>query len=93
VLWRARHSTDFGSLLYRLQHQKNDSVLQELARVYVVDALKRWEPRIIVTTVTVLREQQDGENVLAVRIRYDVISTNSPDNNVILSGVDQAVRL
>lgn len=41
--------TEFGSLLYRLRHQKNDSVLQELGRVYVVDALKRWEPRVIVT--------------------------------------------
>src|ERR1041384_6618108 len=66
--WR----TDFGSLLHRLRHQRNDSVLQELARVYVVDALKRWEPRIIVTAVTVQREEHDGENVLAIQIRYDV---------------------
>ncbi len=87
--WR----TDFGSLLHRLRHQKNDSVLQELARVYVVDALKRWEPRIVVTAVMVQREQHDGENVLAIRIRYDVISTNTPGNNVILSGVEQTVSL
>src|SRR5262245_53865913 len=77
--WR----TGFGSLLHRLRHQKNDSVLQELARVYVVDALKRWEPRVVVTAVRVQREQHDGENVLAIRIRYDVISTNMPSNNVI----------
>src|SRR4051794_584912 len=56
IPWR----TDFGSLLHRLRHQKNDSVLQELARVYVVDALKRWEPRIIVTAVAVRRDQLDG---------------------------------
>jgi uncharacterized protein len=41
--WR----TEFGSLLHLLRHQKNDRVLQELARVYVVDALKRWEPRVV----------------------------------------------
>lgn len=87
--WR----TEFGSLLYRLRHQKNDSVLQELARVYVVDALKRWEPRIAVTAVTVGREQHDGENVLSIRLRYDVISTNTPGNNVILSSIEQTVRL
>jgi phage baseplate assembly protein W len=87
--WR----TDFGSLLHRLRHQKNDSVLQDLARVYVVDALKRWEPRIVVTAVTVQREQHDGENVLAIRIRYDVISTNTSGNNVILSGIEQTVHL
>src|SRR5262249_4089606 len=89
VPWRS----DFGSLLYRLKHQKNDSVLQELARVYVVDALKRWEPRIAVTAVTVGRLRHEGENVLVIRIRYDVISTNTPGNNVILSGVDQTVRM
>jgi uncharacterized protein len=89
VPWR----TDFGSLLYRLRHQKNDSVLQELARVYVVDALKRWEPRIVVTGVAIGRLCQDGENVLAIRIRYDVISTNTPGNNVILAGIDQTVPM
>jgi phage baseplate assembly protein W len=87
--WR----TEFGSLLHRLRHQKNDSVLQELGRVYVVDALKRWEPRVIVTDVHVTREQHDGENVLSIHLRYDVISTNTPGNNVILSGIEQVVRL
>ena len=89
IPWR----TDFGSLLYRLRNQKNDAVLQELARVYVVEALKRWEPRIIVTDVAVGRLRQDGENVLAIRVRYDVISTNTPGNNVILSGIEQTVHL
>ena len=87
VPWR----TDFGSLLHRLRHQRNDSVLQELGRVYVVDALKRWEPRVIVTDVRIHREQHDGENVLAVRLRYDVISSNTAGNNVIFSGVEQTV--
>ncbi len=87
--WR----TEFGSLLNLLRHQKNDRVLQELARVYVVDALKRWEPRVVVTSVQASREQKDGENVLAIRLRYNVISTNTPGNNVILSGVEQTLRV
>lgn len=85
--WR----TEFGSLLHRLRHQKTDSLLQELARVYVIDALKRWEPRIVVTGATVRREQHDGENVLTIRIRYDVISTNTPGNSVIFSDLKQTV--
>ena len=85
--------TDFGSLLHRLRHQKNDSILQELGRVYVVDALKRWEPRVIVTGVRIAREQHNGENVLAIRLRYDVIATNTPGNNVILPGIEQNVLL
>ena len=87
--WR----TEFGSLLHLLRHQRNDPVLQELARVYVVDALKRWEPRVVVTSVKITRERQDGENVLAIRLRYNVISTNVPGNNVIVAGVEQTVTV
>lgn len=87
--WR----TEFGSLLHLLRHQKNDVVLQELARVYVVEALKRWEPRVVVTSVHLTRERQEGEDVLAIRLRYNVLSTNTPGNNVVLSGVDQTVRV
>lgn len=89
LAWR----TEFGSLLHLLRHQKNDHVLQELARVYVVDALKRWEPRVQVTSVQVTRERLDGENILAIRVRYNVISTNTPGNNVVLGAVEQTVRL
>lgn len=45
------------------------------------------------TSVKATREQQDGENILALRLRYNVISTNTPGNNVILSGVEQKVRV
>lgn len=88
LAWR----TEFGSLIHLLRHQKNDAVLQELGRVYVVDALKRWEPRIVVTSVKITRERQDGENILAIRLRYNVISTNVPGNNVLLEGVEQTIR-
>jgi phage baseplate assembly protein W len=87
--WR----TEFGSLLHLLRHQKNDAVLQELARVHVADALKRWEPRVQLTSVQVTRERDRGENVLAIRLRYNIISANVPGNNVILQGIEQLVRV
>ncbi len=86
-------NTAFGSLLHLLRHQKNDLVLQELARVHVVDALKRWEPRVQVTSVQVTRERDRGENVLALRIRYNIISANVPGNKVILAGIEQTMRV
>jgi phage baseplate assembly protein W len=85
--WR----TEFGSLLHLLRHQKNDAVLQELARVHVADALKRWEPRVQLTSVQVTRERDRGENVLAIRLRYNIISANVPGNNVIARGLEQTV--
>jgi hypothetical protein len=35
--------------------------------------------------------RRHGENVLATRLRYNVISTNVPGNNVLLGGVEQVV--
>ena len=86
--WR----TELGSLLHLLRHQKNDAALQELARVHVVDALRRWEPRVQVTTVQVTRERDRGGNVLAIRLRYNIISTGAPGANVLVAGVEQVVR-
>jgi phage baseplate assembly protein W len=59
---------------------------------HVVEALKRWEPRVVVTDVRVTREHHDGENVLAIRLRYDVIAANTPGNNVLLAGIEQTLR-
>ena len=87
--WR----TEFGSRLHLLRHHKNDAVLQELARAYVVEALKRWEPRIVVTSVNATREPLEGTNVLTLRIRYNLISANVPGTNVLLSGLEQTVRI
>lgn len=65
ILWRPQP----GRSLSRLCHQKNDHVLQKLARTYAVDALKRWEPRVRVTSVQATREQYDGETVRVMRLR------------------------
>lgn len=87
IPWRP----ELGSALHLLRHQKNDAVLQELARVHVADALKRWEPRVQLTSVQVTRDRDRGENVLALRIRYNIIDRNVPGNNVMLSGLEQTV--
>ena len=81
IPWR----TELGSLLHLLRHQKNDAALQELARVYVTDALQRWEPRVRVTGVKVTRERQDGDDVLAIRVSYNLITSGSgPATSVLL---------
>lgn len=84
-----------GSLLYLLRHQKNALVLQELGRAYVIDAIRRFEPRVIVRACTITREKgRDGlETVFAIRLVYDVISANVPGNEVLFSGIDQTVLL
>lgn len=86
---------DRGSLLHLLRHQKSTLVLQELGRTYIVDALRTWEPRVIVRNVRVTREKGvNGEaTVLLIRLVYDVIKTNVPGNAVLFAGVNQNVSL
>jgi phage baseplate assembly protein W len=85
IPWR----TELGSRLQLLIHQRNDAALQELARVYVVDALRRFEPRVHVKSVRASRER--GENVLSIRLRYDLVA--SPGNTVLIPDVEQTVRV
>lgn len=61
--WR----TSFGASLPLLRHQRNDAALQELARVYVRDALKRWVPGAQVESLDV--EQEGAALTLRLRVR------------------------
>ncbi len=86
---------DRGSLLHLLRHQKNTLVLQELARTYITDALRLWEPRVIVKRVLTSRDKgaNGEETVLTIRLRYDVIATNVPGNAVLFADVSQNLSL
>ena len=84
--WR----TEFGSLLHLLRHQKNDVALREMAKVYVQDALRRWEPRIMVTR---LDAERLDDSKLVLRLRYNVIQRNVPGNQVLLEGIEQTIAL
>jgi phage baseplate assembly protein W len=84
--WR----TEFGSLLHLLRHQKNDVALREMAKVYVQDALRRWEPRIMVTR---LDAERLDDSKLVLRLRYNLIQRNVPGNQVLLEGIEQTIAL
>jgi len=86
---------DFGSLLYLLRHRANTEALQELARFYVVDALRRWEPRVRIKRTTIERKAtaDGGLNVLEIVIAYDVIQAQSAGNQVLLPDVQQTFQI
>lgn len=68
---------EFGSLLHLLRHRPNTPALDELARRYVVDALQKWERRIVVTDTSVGRsfDEDGGLNSLVIRVRFNFIAT------------------
>jgi phage baseplate assembly protein W len=61
---------EFGSRLHLLRHRKVDALLQELARVYVIEALGRWERRVNVLRVEVFEEPVGEGTALVVRVEY-----------------------
>lgn len=87
--WRS----EFGSLLYMLRHLRNDLATVELAKVHVADALRRWEPRAKLKEVLVTRDVSSGtnENVLTIRVRYDIVAVNNASNDVLVPDVIQTV--
>lgn len=64
---------EFGSLLHLLRHRPNTPALDELARRYVVDALQKWERRVVVTNVDVGRDlrAEKGDKTLIIKVRFN----------------------
>lgn len=81
---------EFGSLLYFLRFKKGP-MLQELGRVYVAQALARWEPRVQLSASQISFD--DSTRILTISVRYNVIDKNVPGNAVILRDVEQTVSL
>lgn len=82
--WR----TEFGSLLALIRLQNNSTALQQLAREYIVDALRKWVPAARITDVFMSTPQPDQ---LVLAIRYDVVDPAS--SRVIVPGIQTAVQL
>lgn len=88
---------EFGSLLFLLRHRQMDEVLVQVARVYIADALRRWEPRVRLSDVQ-FEKVKSSETVqipdaFLVHLTYDFISENSDANQVVLSDINQTVRV
>lgn len=70
----------FGCNLQSLVFAPNNAATANLARFYVEEGLKSWEPRIQVEEVDV--ENDNEEAKLVINIRYRIKSTNEPHNLV-----------
>lgn len=87
---------EFGSLLYTLRHANNNDALEQIAQGFVIDALRKWEPRVNITGFGINRKASmpnGPEDVLEILVQYDVIDRNVRGNNVILKGQRTTVEL
>ena len=71
---------NFGANLKSLVFAPNNAATANLARFYVEEALRTWEPRILVDEVHVQNDNQGGQ--LLIEIRYRIKATNEPQNLV-----------
>jgi phage baseplate assembly protein W len=71
---------NFGANLKSLVFAPNNAATANLARFYVEEALRTWEPRILVDEVHVQNDNQRGQ--LLIEIRYRIKATNEPQNLV-----------
>ena len=65
---------DFGCRIHELMFAPNTTDTHNLAIYYVIDALKKWENRILIQDVTVDKISDSGINI---NISYQIRDTNS----------------
>ncbi|GAB6095645.1 GPW/gp25 family protein [Desulfatiferula olefinivorans] len=74
---------EFGSKLKDLVFEQNDEVLKGLIRHHVIDAIRRWEKRVVITDVSFDDSARNKDlNQLPVIISYRVIQTQVEGNLV-----------
>ena len=74
---------EFGSRLNDLVFEQNDEVLKGLIRHYVIDAIKSWEKRVVITDISFdASTNYIDRNILMIRISFQVKQSNSEGNLV-----------
>ena len=71
---------DFGSRLNLLRFRNLDDATRSLAEFYVKEALRKWEPRVVVTGLDLSANIEKNELVL--HLQYRLITGDTPDNRV-----------
>lgn len=85
--------TERGSALHLLRHQKNDVALREMARIYVAEALRRQEPRVLLKDVNIEKTSEGEETILLIELVYDVVKNYMPGSQVQLTNITQQVTV
>lgn len=72
---------EFGSRLRELLFEPIDDIAIALARVYTIQAIERWEPRIQLNDVVASIEPEQG--VLTIYASYTLVNRNVDDSIVV----------
>jgi len=79
--WRGRRR--FGSNLLDLVFLINDPANDGIFRHYVIEAMERWEPRIVVTAIQLNRNDELRKaGIIELYVEFYIVQTNTADNLV-----------
>lgn len=67
---------EFGSQLYQLLEEPNDQILQDTIRVFVIDAIAKWDTRIEITNMVMERV---SDTTLNLTVTYNIINIKKED--------------
>ncbi|NQY94455.1 MAG: GPW/gp25 family protein [Campylobacteraceae bacterium] len=73
------YNSEFGCRIHELMFEPNNVRTQSMAKRYVEDALKEFEPRIKTLNVDVFSPDEKSINI---NIEYEIINTNVVNNYV-----------
>jgi len=74
---------EFGSRLPELVFQQNDIVFRALARQYIIDAIRRWEKRLVIESVEFGDDPLvTDRNMALIKLSYRIIRTQVRGNLV-----------
>lgn len=74
---------EFGSAVELLRFKRVDEALEDLADLYVFEAIQRWEPRAIVRQTQMSDVVVDGVAKVVLRVIFDVAATSTPGSEII----------
>lgn len=72
----------FGSRLHMLKHRKGH-IVEELGRAYILDAIRQWEPRVVLSRIE--PEFDREQRLVSFRVWANMIDENVTRNRVLLS--------
>ena len=75
----AFYQEDRGSLLQTLVYEQNDDILKAMLDQHIVDSIRKWDNRIIVTDI---QYESINENLMNCKIIYTLKSTGQTESYV-----------
>jgi len=83
--WRG----EFGTLIDQLRLRSNSPALAEIARATIQRAFRLWLPRVLLRSLTAIRDQRGYS--LEIRIVWDVLDESG--TRVVISGLETTIAL